>query len=184
MPISSVQDVESIKDLGVKFDYIYLCAHADQIGFGDNKSYEMKWMTFGLLLCTDEILNANCIFLLACCRTGFYRVAYKLFYSCNLIEYVCGPRWTLASPDLSVAFTVFLYNMETRQTQPNQAARRMSRATAYDFECYDRTEVEHEVEYAKCEMEFAREVAEAVDEVPKFAELHAELDLSSSRLLQ
>ena len=101
---------------------------------------------------TRDIINDGCVFLLACCRSGLNKVAFDLFYTCTFIEYVCGPRWKVTDLDLSVAFTVFLYNMEVRRMQPNQAAERMSVATGYDFNCYDRVEVERSFEYQKhCE---------------------------------
>src|SRR5688572_8836540 len=101
--VKSITDIENVKNLGVKFDYIYLCAHANLYGFGDNETYSIEWTDFGSAICVKEILNEGCVFLLACCRTGLNKVAYDLFFSCTLIEYVCGPRWTLKALDLSVA---------------------------------------------------------------------------------
>jgi hypothetical protein len=150
--IHGISDVQSLKNAGIRYDYIYLCAHADQIGFGDNKSYSIEWTDFGTAICLKEVLNEGCVFLLACCRSGLNKVAFDLFYSCVLIEYVCGPRWTLNSLDLSVAFNVFLYNMEHKRMQPDQAAERMSQAVGFDFRCYDRIEVESTLEYQRyCE---------------------------------
>lgn len=147
--IRSLEDVKNLKDLGVRFDYIHLCAHANPECFGDNKTYEVKWIDFGSTICFREILNEGAVFLLACCRSGLNKVAYDLFFSCSMIEYVCGPRWTLTALDLSVAFNVFLYNMEIRKLQPNQAAEKMSHAVGYDFYCYDRIEVERMADYLK-----------------------------------
>ncbi|HKZ66254.1 MAG TPA: hypothetical protein VJ111_07860, partial [Chitinophagaceae bacterium] len=46
--IKSLSDVESLKDSPDKFDYIYLCAHANHVEFGDKAmTYSIKWVDFG-----------------------------------------------------------------------------------------------------------------------------------------
>jgi hypothetical protein len=111
----------------------------------------LEWIDFGCEMCVSECMNEGCIFLLACCRTGLTQVAYDLFISCGKIEFVCGPRWTLRPNDLTIAFDVFIYNMEDRREQPNVAAQRMSQATGYEFTCYDRVEVEIRPDYQQRE---------------------------------
>lgn len=151
--VSSEDDLrEKLRD-GTKYDYIYLCAHANHMVFGDNQKdgFELDWIDFGVIMCEADCMNYGCIFLLACCRTGLTQVAYNLFLSCPNIEFVCGPRWTLKPNDLTIAFDVFIYNMEDRGEQPNVAARRMSKATGYDFSCYDRVEVETRPDYIERE---------------------------------
>src|SRR6185436_5657673 len=98
-----------LKKASKKFDYIYLCAHANHLVFGEAESgFEMSWLDFGTILCNADCINDNCIFLLACCRTGLNQVAYDLLYSCYQINFICGPSWKLRSNDMTVAFDVFI----------------------------------------------------------------------------
>ncbi|WP_276373724.1 hypothetical protein [Chryseolinea sp. H1M3-3] len=138
---------------GTKYDYIYLCAHANHQVFGDNdeEGFNLSWSDFSGIMCESGCMNYGCIFLLACCRTGLTQVAYDLFCSCAKVEFVCGPRWTLNPNDLTIAFDVFIYNMEERKEQPDEAAKRMSLATGYTFSCYDRVEVEMRPDYREWE---------------------------------
>jgi hypothetical protein len=133
---------------GDKYDYLYLAAHASPFEFGsaDNK-VSITWGDLSLALCEAKCLNAGAILLLGCCRGGLRRVAETLFINCDQIDYVCGPRWTVTSQDLTAGFHVFIYNMECRNEQPSTAVRRASGATGYDFFCYDRVEVEDRYEY-------------------------------------
>ena len=66
----------------------------------------------------------------------------QLFGSCDQIDYVCGPRWTVTGDDITAGFHVFVYNMEIRREQPSTSVSRASKATGYDFFCYDRVEYE------------------------------------------
>ena len=126
-----------------KFDYIYIGAHADLSGFGESDgSTVMQWEQFALALCESQCLNRESILLLGCCRGGLRQVAMRLFSSCCEIDYVCGPRWTVTGLDITAGFHVFIYNMEARHEQPSCATERASKATGYDFFCYDRVEVE------------------------------------------
>jgi hypothetical protein len=126
-----------------KFHYIYLCTHANIWSFGEaDSSKTFRWDDFASSLCNSNCLEASACLLLACCRGGLKQVANTLFVSCIHIDYICGPRWTLTGPDLSTAFHVFIYNMESRKEQPSTAAERMSKATGYDFFVYDRVETE------------------------------------------
>lgn len=126
-----------------KYDYIYLGAHADTDGFGEaDRSVTMEWESFAEALCKSQCLNSESILLLGCCRGGLRRVAMSLFLSCAQIDYVCGPRWTVTGLDITAGFHVFIYNMEIRHEQPSCASDRASKATGYDFFCYDRVEVE------------------------------------------
>lgn len=128
-----------------KYDYIYLAAHADPDFFGTaDGTVSIQWGEFASALCEVDCLNAECILLLGCCRGGLKGVSQMLFVSCDRIDYVCGPRWTVASHDITAGFHVFVYNMEVRKEQPSSAAKRASSATGYDFFCYDRVEFEDE----------------------------------------
>lgn len=123
-------------------DYIYLAAHANPHGFGEPEGTSHSWNDFGLVLCEINAIKSGSILLLACCRGGLRGVATKLFEACTQIDYVCGPRWTVTEQDLTTGFHVFIYNMESRKEQPSCAVERASRATGYDFFCYDRVEME------------------------------------------
>jgi hypothetical protein len=125
------------------YDYVYLCAHANLWGFGDQESaHFIRWDDFADTLCGTQTFNSQSVLLLACCRGGMRSVAQRLFISCETIAYICGPRWTLTQDDLSVGFHIFLYNIEKRKEQPNMAACRASQGTGYDFFCYDRVEID------------------------------------------
>lgn len=129
-----------------KYDYLYVAAHADLMGFGtQDRSVNISWSEFAEALCMTNCLNPECILLLGCCRGGLKPVAFALFNSCDQIDYICGPRWTATSADLTAGFHVFVYNMEVRKEQPSTAADRASKATNYEFFCYGRVEVEDEI---------------------------------------
>ncbi len=132
----------------IKYDYIYLCGHANQDGFGaESGDFFVPWSEFGRLICETECLNHSAILMLACCRTGYNQVAFKLFRSCNKIDYVFGPSWTLEKEPLVAGTHIFLYNLTYKKSQPNKAAEKASIATDYDFFCYDRIEIENSISY-------------------------------------
>ncbi len=143
--MKSVEDFKQSPCLSRKYDYIYLAAHANSESFGTSDgAMSIGWDAFALALCETGCLNPESILLLGCCRGGLKGVAQILFYSCDQIDYVCGPRWTVTGHDISAGFHTFLYNMEIRKEQPSSAASRASSATGYDFFCYDRIEFEDE----------------------------------------
>jgi len=125
------------------FQYVYLCAHANPHFFGEaDGSAIHSWEDFAAAICAARCLDNEAVLLLACCRGGLKTVAETLFSNCEHIDYICGPRWTLTGPDISTGFHVFIYNMMSRREQPSTAVKRASKATGYDFFCYDR--IEHE----------------------------------------
>jgi hypothetical protein len=132
---------------GTKFDYVYLATHANPEGFGDSGTYFVTWFDFAQVICPLDIISHNAVFLLACCRGGVREVSYDIFAGCDKTQFVCGARWTLTAPDLTAGFHAFIYNMENRRLQPDQAAKRASDATGYDFLCYDRVEIERTKEF-------------------------------------
>lgn len=143
--LSSIDEFKNKVCIGRKFDYIYLASHANTEGFGEADGHVFfSWEEFALALCETQCLNPGCVLLLGCCRGGLKRVAFTLFLSCGQIDYICGPRWTVTGHDLSTGFHVFIYNLEIRREQPSTAVDRVSRATGYDFFCYDRVETEDE----------------------------------------
>ncbi len=146
--VKEFQDQDTFRDEvcnGGKYDYLYVAAHADLNGFGEaDASIFIDWEEFAAILCVTKCLNPQSILLLGCCRGGLKRVARVLFQSCEQIDYVCGPRWTVTGQDISVGFHIFLYNMEVRNEQPSVAVHRASLGTGYDFFCHDRVEFDDE----------------------------------------
>ena len=164
--ISSRDELKEAISDGNSYDYIYIAAHGDCDGFGDNEGFDMSWEDFAFDLCTTDVLAQNCVLLLACCRGGFKYVAFDMFAGCDKIEYVFGPRWTLRAEDITAGFHTFIYNMESRRLQPNQAAERASNGTGYDFLCYDRVEVEQTAEFIeRYAYDPANQIAEVVTEL-------------------
>jgi len=126
------------------FRYVYLCTHASPYYFGESDGNKIfAWDQFATSLCAADCLDDEAVLMLACCRGGLRKVAETLFQNCDHIDYICGPRWTLTGPDISTGFHVFIYNMLQRREQPSTAVKRASRATGYDFFCYDRVELEN-----------------------------------------
>jgi hypothetical protein len=143
--IASIDDFRNGTCSQGKYDYIYLAAHADLVAFGTSDgAITIGWDEFALALCETDCLHLGSILLLGCCRGGLKGVAQTLFYGCDKIDYVCGPRWTVTAHDITAGFHTFVYNMEVRREQPSSAAERSSKATGYDFFCYDRIEFEDE----------------------------------------
>ncbi|MHC4394332.1 MAG: hypothetical protein ACYS1A_01630 [Planctomycetota bacterium] len=143
--MKTLEEFKQSKCAQDKYDYLYLAAHADPEYFGTRDgTVSIKWEEFAFSLCETVCLNEECILLLGCCRGGLKGVAQILFYSCDKIDYVCGPRWTVTSHDIAAGFHTFVYNMIVRKEQPSKAAERASHATGYDFFCYDRVEFEDE----------------------------------------
>lgn len=146
--VDMVQFQQSIFQKG-PYQYIYLCTHASPYSFGEADGSKLfSWEEFAQVLCATNCLDNDAILLLACCRGGLKKVADTLFLNCENIDYVCGPRWKLTGADISTGFHVFIYNVESRKEQPSIAVDRSSKATGYDFFCYDRVESEDEVKQA------------------------------------
>ncbi len=140
---SSLEDFKTKICSGDRYDYIYLAAHANPECFGEaDGSCTTNWCDFAMTLCELQCLKYGCVLLLGCCRGGLKVVANTLFLNCTQIDYVCGPRWTVTGADITAGFHIFVYNMVVRREQPSTAARRASKATGYDFFCYDRVETE------------------------------------------
>jgi len=133
------------KEINRKFDFIYLCTHGSATGFDIDMGLglsTMTWADFGQIVCESQVLNDDTIFLLACCRGGLFRVATDMLAVCNSINYVCGATWKLKSSDIATGFTVFLYSLIFKKSEPSYAAKKASLATDYTFVCYDRSEIE------------------------------------------
>ena len=128
----------------LQFDYIYLCTHGNANSFEisySNKKASIDWGEFSTELCKREIFNEDSILFLSCCRGGLFKVTCEIMAACESIGYVCGVKWKVYPWDLTTGFIVFIYNMETKNAEPNYAAKKASLATDFRFECYDRPEV-------------------------------------------
>jgi hypothetical protein len=147
------KDVKTIDELietinnGEKYDYLYFAAHGSDVGFGDNNSFILSWEQIGALICESNCLNKNAIIMLYCCRGGLNQVAYQLIAACPNVQYVCGARQDMTNIDLTIGFSVFMYNIECRNIDPVLAAKRATKATEIRFQCFDRLEVEAEPMY-------------------------------------
>jgi len=146
--VDSQESLNSLEQYTFEFDYIYLASHANPDGFGDQQFF-VPWFSFAHVICPLNMFTDRAVFLLACCRGGVEKVSYDIFAGCDRIQFVCGPRWKVTAPDLTVGFHTFIYNMENRRLQPNQAAERASHATGFDFLCYDRVEIERKPEFER-----------------------------------
>ena len=144
--IDTAASITQLAAYGTRFDYVYLATHANPIGFGDD-GYFVEWYEFAQTICPIDVIADNAVFLLACCRGGVRQVSYDIFAGCEKTQFVCGARWKLTAPDLTAGFHAFIYNMEYRRLQPDQSAKRASKATGYDFLCYDRVEIERTKEF-------------------------------------
>ena len=145
----------------VEFDFVYLCTHADSVGFdiviGVGKS-EMTWARFGQIVCETGILKDNTVFLLACCRGGLFKVATDLFAVCQKINFICGAMWKLQPTDLATGFVVFLYNLSQKRAEPSYAAQKATLATDYTFVCHDRSQIESNPQYETRRLQLYREL--------------------------
>ncbi len=145
--ITDLEGFEGLVPSDKQYDFVYLGAHANTDFFGESDgSIQLSWTDLATCFCNSDCLSPGAILMLGCCRGGLKRVALKLFFGCDSIDYVCGPRWTVTGPDISAGFHVFLYNMVIRREQPSTAVHRASKATGYDFFCHDRIEMQDEIE--------------------------------------
>lgn len=123
------------------YDYIYLSSHGNNKGFcNTTRTLNMEWQDFGSLICESNCLRESCILMLSCCRGGLNEVAYDMFWMCDQIEYVVGPRQSLISSDILIGFNLLLYNLEYRNLDPIVACNRVLKGTDIRFRCFDRME--------------------------------------------
>ena len=135
------EGLESILYSHGLFDYIYLSAHGNAVGFAsEDGKVNMNWQKFAMLLCKSKCMNEDSILMLSCCRGGLMEVAYDIFLTCQQICYVLGPRQSLTSADMHICFGIFLYSMEMRRVDPVVACEKIKLATDQRFSCYDRQE--------------------------------------------
>jgi hypothetical protein len=145
----SPDDFRAQMSKGEKYDFIYLGAHADGNGFGQNdKTALHPWETLAVEICTTDCIRPNGTLFLGCCRGGMKAVAIKILSNCNTIDYICGPHWKVAGNDLTAAFQAFVQSRIRKREEPCKAAERATEACGFRFSCYDRQELLPEIETA------------------------------------
>jgi|JI10StandDraft_1071094.scaffolds.fasta_scaffold03047_23 hypothetical protein len=166
--------LDEVLNTETPYDYIYLCSHGCREGFEihlENTSEQeiMTWGNFAGVICENHAVASNGILLLACCRGGMNAVATEMFICCPEIDYVCGPYSNVLPCDITTGFIVFLHSMETKRSEPAYAAIKASAATDFTFKCFDRVEVETQVNYhirkKEIEEDFSKEF-EAINYLP------------------
>lgn len=153
----SNQDLLAILNNGAKYDYIYLSSHGNAEGFASqNRSIDYAWFDFGVQLCSSMCMKKECVVLLSCCRGGLNQVAYDLFFCCEKISFIVGPRQSLTSHDMLISFNILLYNLEYRSIDPIVACEKVKAATDIRFICFDRLETETETGYVMRVQQYER----------------------------
>ena len=141
--IANAGELQTKLTIGTKFDYLYICAHGNEDGFGEsNGSMFIPWDEFALALCSTNCLESKAIVFLACCFGGIRRIADILFGTCNSVTAVCGPRWSVPPSTLTCAFHAFVHNLTCCHVDPYVACKRASEATGHEFFFYSRRECE------------------------------------------
>lgn len=139
--ITSLDEVAAQTFQGRQYDYIYLCGHANEEGFGEaDGSIMFSWREFSISLCSANWLNIGGLLFLATCRGGLKSISETMFRMCDKIDYICGPRWAVTKHDLTCGFHSLIYNLEIRGEEPAVAVERASSSTGRHFFCYDRLE--------------------------------------------
>lgn len=148
--ITSKQSLKEALNNGNRYDYIYLATHGCDTHWGNiSGTLSISWIEFAAQVCMSECINDSAIFMHSCCRGGLNQVAWKMFFCCEKIQFVCGPRHNLTPPDLIIAFNLFLYNLEVRRIDPVVSASKVLSATDIRLVCFDRIETEVEVGYTQ-----------------------------------
>jgi hypothetical protein len=144
----SVDQLKTGLSNNVKYDYIYLSSHGSPTGLcNHDKSLDISWFDFGVLLCESMCMKENCILMLSCCRGGLNEVAYDLFYCCEKISYIVGPRQSLPPTDMLISFNLLLYTITFRGLDPIVACEKIKAGTDIRFVCFDKLEVQSDLAY-------------------------------------
>ncbi|MGX5685464.1 hypothetical protein ACWKWW_12915 [Chryseobacterium cucumeris] len=141
-------EINEILKNGTSYDYIYLSSHGNKEGFGSEDGIiDYNWLDFGEALCAADCMNEDCIIMLSCCRGGLNEVAYSLFYCCENISYVVGPRQSLSPDEMLISFNILLYNLQYRNIDPIVACEKIKLATDIRFVCFDSMETMSDIGY-------------------------------------
>jgi hypothetical protein len=134
---------------GARYDLLYLSSHATVDGFGNNP-WENPWSEFAQVICSTDCMHPEAVLFLACCRGGLKTLALNMLSVCNKIDYIVGPVWKAKGGDITNAFRAFCeccYSKKdgTREA-PCKIAQCLSEAGGQAFACYDRIDMEGELE--------------------------------------
>jgi hypothetical protein len=163
-------ELQTILNSGIAYDYIYLSSHGDAIGFENNtKTINYSWFDFGVELCSSMCMKEDCIVMLSCCRGGLNQIAYDLFYCCNKISYIVGPRQSLFPHDMLISFNILLYNLEHRNVDPIVACEKIKLGTDIRFICFDRLETEAEAGFLIRMQQYENAMVETLNEAKEKA---------------
>jgi len=132
--------------VGKKFEIIYLGAHADGSGFGESNGIFYPWEKLAAAICASDCMIPEGTLFLGCCRGGMKTVALKILMQCARIDYIMGPNWKSKGGDLANAFATFTRSRLIDGDEPAKAAVRATEAAGQMFTCYDRQELEGELE--------------------------------------
>jgi hypothetical protein len=132
---------------GKKYNFIYLGAHADSYGFGENSDSGLHpWEVLALAICESDCIQPGGTLFMGCCRGGMKTVAIKIMQQCTKIDQICGPFWTLKGNDITKAFHIFVETLVREKKDPVTAADRASQASNCKFLCYERLDLAGELE--------------------------------------
>lgn len=101
--------------------------------------------------------------MLSCCRGGLNEVAYNLFYCCENISYIVGPRQSLYPHDMLISFNILLYNLQHRNIDPIVACEKIKLATDIRFICFDRLETVSDIGYLTHIKNYSEEDLEEIE---------------------
>ena len=132
---------------GKKFNLIYLGAHADGDGFGDENNM-FPWQLLASAVCISDCLEAGGVLFMGCCRGGMKTIAVKIFSECGKIDHIVGPTQVTKGGDLVPAFAAFIRGLKNGAT-PQAAAALAGSAINASFACHERIEFEIEIDIAR-----------------------------------
>jgi hypothetical protein len=164
---------------GKKFEIIYLGAHADASGFGERNGTLHPWETLAAGICNSDCIIPEGTLFLGCCRGGMKTVALKILMRCAKIDYIVGPNWKSKGIDLVAAFVAFTRSRRSAGDEPGKAAACATAAAGQIFTCYERQDLEEELDLRRRLEQMAR----TQDEIIRFLEyVRSELGRIESRI--
>ncbi|MBV4356500.1 hypothetical protein [Pinibacter aurantiacus] len=161
--IDGLEKLTTVFKSGKQYDYIYLATHGCESSWGNiSGSVSITWIEFAALTCITDVLKPGAIFLHSCCRGGLNQVAWQMFACCEKIEFVCGPRHNLLAVDLTIAFNLFLYNLEIKRIDPVRAAEKVLDATDIRLTCFDKVETVSDIAYVNHSKQITNSIDQAL----------------------
>lgn len=132
---------------GEQYQFIYLGAHADGTGFGENSAATLhRWETLAEAICNTDCISPGGTLFMGCCRGGMKTVAFKIMKQCGKVDQICGPFWTLKGNDITMAFHAFVKALIRDKEDPAMAADRATESSRCKFLCYERQDLAGELE--------------------------------------